>query len=49
MLFRSDEVGVAVAAGADADGDGAPDLFVGVPGADDAGSNAGAVALVRGW
>jgi hypothetical protein len=44
-----DEVGVAVAAGADADGDGAPDLFVGVPGADDAGSNAGAVALVRGW
>ena len=44
-----DAPGHGLAGGADADGDGAPDLLVGSPGADGAGSGAGGVALVRGW
>ena len=44
-----DNTGAGLAGGLDADGDGVPDLLVGSPGADGAGSGAGGVALVRGW
>ncbi|MDP2304420.1 MAG: VCBS repeat-containing protein [Pseudomonadota bacterium] len=44
-----DDAGRGLAGGADLDGDGGVDLLVGSPGADEGGSGAGLLSMVRGW